>query len=125
MPQNQIETALKRAGKYIQTEPNKQRFDSIPGSQDWFVLQVGMVAGQLLEGMPRLNRAYDFTRFAEVFTFAVQNVKGVGAKAVLDDLVNDSRLALIMFDEARPEGYDKYSDAFLRDIFKVIYNLNE
>lgn len=125
MPQNQIEGALKRAGEYIQAKPNKARFDSNPGSADWFALQVGMVAGQLLEGMPRLNRAYDFTRFADVFAFAVQNVKGVGAKAVLDDLVHDSRLAMIMFEEARPVGYDQYSEAFLRDIFKVIYNLNE
>jgi hypothetical protein len=125
MPKNLTEIALERASKYIQAKPNKERFNSIPGSEKWFMLQVGLVAGQLLEGMPRLNRAYDLSRFSEVFGYVVSSVKDVGATAVLDDLVKYTEETLSIFETARPENYDKYSQPFLRDIFKVIYNLNE
>ena len=122
---NGIDGALRRANEYVQDRSNKARFDSIPGSREWFGIQVALVAGQLLEGMSRINRAYDFTQIASIFDLTVQSVGGVGAKAVLDDLVYYSEIAMSMHEEARPEGYDQYSEAFLRDIFKVIYNLNE
>jgi len=119
------EQALERAGKYIKAPRNESRFNKVVGSKEWFVLQVGLVAGQLLEGLPRLNRAYDLSRFAEVFEFEVKSASDIGAKTVLDDMVHQTEMAMLFLEEARPEKYDKYSKDFLRDIFKVVYNLEE
>lgn len=117
--------AQDRINPYMNRPENQERFDSVEGSRDWVAMQVVLVGGQLLENMPRLTPAYDLIRLAGVFDSMVNRVNDSGAGQVLDFLVEHTENVMQVIPEARPTDYEKYSKTFLRDVFKIIYNLEE
>ena len=117
--------AHSRAMKFVDADINVAKFNGMQESKDWFVLQTVGLSAQLLEGMPRIKKTYDLTRLAQAFDFLVQDAEWLGAKPILDELVETTESAMNFFEEARPEGYEKYSKIFLRDIFKIVYGLEE
>ncbi len=111
------------ATKYLQN--NSGKFDKVEGSSDWFLFQVGSVAAQLLEGSPRDDGAYDLTKFKSKFGVHVELAPFVGSDKVLKQLVVLANLHLSAIANDRPKDYEQYSELFLPDVLKVVYNLTE
>lgn len=119
-----MDGVLDRAGVYI--TKNKELFSNLgEGSEKWFIVQVGSVAGQLLEGMARLKNTYDMAAFVG----ALNELSKIKSRKEGDDKVKIAQMATMVskvlpsFKEMQPEDFGKYSEKLLPGILGVVYNI--
>lgn len=115
---------MPRAKAFTASKRNESKFRD-QGASAWFLLQTRAVAEELLNGLSRLNGAYDLALFREVFaeTASDENVEFCGPDMVIGLMVETANACLEESPAMRPSQYESYSAALLGDIFRVVYNI--